>query len=218
MLKLYGMELSFPVNRVRFCLNAMGIDYEYIRINPISGETQTEDFLKLSPAGKIPAIDDDGFGLSESNTIMKYIARKHNSDFYPTDIVAQANVDMWLDFIAIHVGNGFGKVIFNKILAPAIDAKVDEQSMQDGYGFITRFLGVIDQQLAKSTYIAGEELSIADFCLLGTVDPAEAIGVDMSEYPHLAAWRNKLMAEDFYKKAHNSYQETLNAMMGAMTE
>ena len=108
MLKLYGLELSFPVNRVRFCLNAMGIDYEYIRINPIAGETQTEDFLKLSPAGKIPAIDDDGFGLSESNTIMKYIARKHNSDFYPTDIVAQANVDMWLDFIAIHVGNGFG--------------------------------------------------------------------------------------------------------------
>lgn len=216
-MKLYGLELSFPVNRVRFCFNAMGLDYEFVRLNPIAGETQTEEYLKLSPSGKIPAIDDDGFGLFESNAIMKYAARKHNSDFYPTDITAQAEVDKWLDFIANHVGNGIAKVLFNKVLAPMVGADVDEQSLKDGYGFIERFFGVMDQQLAKSTYVAGETITIADFCLLATVDPAEVLEVDMSTFPNLEAWRKKMMTKDFYKKAHNSFGEALEAMKAAMS-
>ena len=61
MVKLYGLGLSFPVNRVRMCLNAMGLEYEFVVINPLAGETQTEEYLKMNPSGKIPAIDDDGF-------------------------------------------------------------------------------------------------------------------------------------------------------------
>ena len=93
MIKVYGLELSFPVNRVRLCLNAMELEYEFVRINPLAGETQTEDYLKMHPAGKIPAIDDAGFTLFESNAIMKYLCRKYKSDFYPDDITAQAHVD-----------------------------------------------------------------------------------------------------------------------------
>ena len=213
MIKLYGLELSFPVNRVRLCLNAMGQEYEFIPLNPLAGETQTEEYLKLSPSGKIPAIDDDGFSLFESNTIMRYLCRKYNSDFYPDDITAQADVDKWLDFISAHLANGMGKVLFNKIIAGVIDAPVDEQSMKDGYSFIERFLGVIDKQLASSAYLAGDNMSIADFCLLATIDPAEVIDVDISKYPHIDAWRKKMSSQDFYTKMHNSYAEVLKEKM-----
>jgi glutathione S-transferase len=209
MIKLYGFELSFPVNRVRLCLNALGLDYEFIRLNPLTGENKTKEFLKLSAAGKMPAIDDDGFSLFESNAIMKYLCRKYKSDFYPSDIIAQANVDKWLDFTAIHLGVGIGKVFFNKIVAAMVGADVDEQSMKEGYGFTKRFLGVIDKQLGTSTFLASDAMTIADFCLLGTIDLAEVIDVDMSKYPHVNAWRNKLMQQSFYKKVHNSYGETL---------
>ena len=216
MIKLYGFEPSFPVIRVRMCLNAMELEYKFIRVNPLAGENQTEEFLKLSAAGKIPAIDDDGFALFESNAIMKYLCRKYKSDFYPGDITAQANVDKWLDFTAIHLGNGVGKVLFNKILAGMVGADVDEQSMKDGYGFIERFLGVIDKQLGTSTFLASNSMTIADFCLLGTIDVAEVIEVDMSKYPHVNTWRNKLMQEPFYKKVHNSYGETLEKIKAEM--
>lgn len=218
MLKVFGLELSFPVNRVRFCLNAMGLEYELVKLSPLAGETQTEEYLKLSPSGKIPAIDDDGYGLFESNAIMKYLCRKHKSEFYPDDIIAQANVDKWLDFSAIHVANGIGKVLFNKILAPIIDADVDEQSMKDGYGFIERFFTVLDTHLDNNAYLANDKLSIADFCLLATIDPVEVIDIDMKQYPNLDAWRNKMMNEDFYKKVHHSFAETLEAMKKALAE
>ena len=216
MIKLYGFELSFPVNRVRLCLNAMGLDYEFVRINPFAGENQTEDYLKLHPAGKIPAIDDDGFTLFESNAIMKYLCRKYKSGFYPDEITAQADVDKWLDFTSNHLANGFNKVLFNKIIAGMVGADVDDRSLQDGYGFIGRFLGVIDKHLGTSTFLAGNAMTIADFCLLATVDPAEVIDINMANYPHVNAWRNKLMKEPFYKDMHNSYTETLDTMKAAL--
>lgn len=217
MIKLYGIDVSFPVNRVRLCLNAIGLDYEYIRINPLSGETQTEDYLKMSPAGKVPGIDDDGFLLFESNAIMRYLCRKYDSDLYPSDIEAQAKVDAWLDLTGMHVANGIGKVLFNKIVAPLVEAEVDERSMQDGYNFIQRFFAVVDKQLGNSTYLAGDSLSIADLGLLATVDPAEVLEVDVSEFPHLDSWSKKLMSEDYYQKMHSSYGAALEAMVKAMS-
>ncbi len=208
MIKLYGFELSFPVNRVRLCLNAMNLEYELIPLNPLAGECQTEDYLALNPIGKIPTIEDDGYTLFESNAIMKYLCRKHKSDFYPDDIYEQADIDKWLDVVAIHLANGIGKVLFNKYLAGYVGADVDEQSLKEGYSFIERFLGKIDEQLAKSTYLASDSLSIADFCLLATLDPAEAIEINMTDYPNVKEWRDKLMQEHFYTKMHDSYTKT----------
>ncbi len=116
MIKVYGLGLSFPVNRVRMCCNAIGVDHEFVVINPLAGETQTEEYLRMNPSGKIPAIDDDGFYLFESNAIMKYLCRKNNSDLYPAEIIDQAHVDKWLDFIGAHLNNGLAKVFFIKLL------------------------------------------------------------------------------------------------------
>lgn len=213
MIKLYGFQPSFPVNRVRLCLNALELEYQLVPINPLAEENKTEEYLKMSPSGKIPALDDDGFALFESNAIMKYLCRKHKSDFYPNDITSQANVDKWLDFTTIHLGNGIAKVLFNKFIAGIIDAPVDEQSMTDGYAFIERFLTVIDKQLGTSSYLASNSMTIADFCLLATVDPLEVIEVNVNDYPNVKVWREKLMQESFYKKMHNSYAEMLEEIM-----
>jgi glutathione S-transferase len=214
MITLYGLELSMPVNKIRMCLNALNQEHEFVRVNPLAGETQTESYLKMHPAGKVPAFDDDGFFLFESNAIMRYLCRKHSSDLYPNDIIAQAKVDQWLDFSSIHVSNGVTKIFFNKILAPIIDgAEVDEQSLLDGYNFLKRFLPIVNDQLGTTAFLAGDSMTIADISLLAIIDPAEVLEVDIAEYPHLNAWRKKIMNEAFYKKTHNSYSETFDTMM-----
>ena len=58
MLKIYGSELSFPANKVRFAANALNLKYEYIKVNLRVQENRTEEFLKINPSGKIPAIDE----------------------------------------------------------------------------------------------------------------------------------------------------------------
>ncbi|VAW18835.1 hypothetical protein MNBD_BACTEROID05-1212 [hydrothermal vent metagenome] len=209
MLKVYGADLSSPANKVRFVANFLEMDYEYIRISLKNGEHKKEDYLKIHPAGKIPSIDDEGFTLFESDTICKYLASREKSSLYPTDIKQRAIVDQWVDFSTIHIGVAMGKVLFNKVFAPIVGVPVDEQSMNDGYMFLSRYLPVLEGVLGKNKYLASGCLSLADMTLLATLDPLEVSGVEFDTYKNICQWRNSLKKESFYTKCHNSYGEVL---------
>ncbi|MEE8263545.1 MAG: glutathione S-transferase N-terminal domain-containing protein, partial [Gammaproteobacteria bacterium] len=103
MLKIYGTDPSSPVNAVRMCANALGLEYEYIQVNMLEGEHKSEKYLALNPVGKVPTIDDDGFTVFESAAIMKYLCRKNDTNYYPQDLFRQAIVDQWLSFVSVHI-------------------------------------------------------------------------------------------------------------------
>lgn len=215
MLKIYGADLSSPANKVRFTSNFLGLKYDYIRINLRAGEHQTMEFLKLHPAGKIPVIDDDGFVLFESNAIIRYLAEKNRSPLYPKDLKEKALVDQWIEFGSHHVGLAMSKVVYNRLFAPMRKVPVDEQSLKDGLGFLDRFLPVIDHQLAKNKFLAGNQTSLADVNLLAILDPAEVAAIDLSKYKNIVKWRSGLQKEEFYTKCYHSYEEALNKLRSA---
>ena len=134
MLKIYGSDLSSPVNKVRFVANYLGLKYDYIIVKLREGEQNKPEFLRINPVGKIPAIDDDGFCLFESNAICRYLADKNQSAIYPKELKERANVDQWLDFGSMHVGAAVSKVVYNRIFAPMRKIEVDERSIKEEIG------------------------------------------------------------------------------------
>ena len=209
MLKIYGSDLSSPSNKVRFAANALDLKFEYIKINLREGEQRKPEFLKLNPAGKIPAINDDGFMLFESNAIIKYLARKQKSPLYPSELQARAIVEEWMDFTSMHVGMALSKVMFNRVFYKFLNVPIDERSLSDGLDFLKKFLPVIDEQLSKNPYLAGKDLTLADINLLATLDPAEAAQIDLSSYKNIVKWREAFKKKDFYTKVHKEYGEML---------
>ena len=205
MLRIYHSPLSTPANKVRMCANALGLEYEAIAVNLREREHKTPAYLAINPFGKVPAIDDDGFYLFESNAIMKYLARKQDSDLYPSELQAQAVVDEWCDFAASLLAPAYGRVVYNRILAPLSGAKVSEESLADGLKFVGNYLPILEQRCTTSGFIAGHEMTIADIALLATLDPSEACGIELSGYPKLYSWREALRADDFYKAVHEYY-------------
>lgn len=206
MLKIYGFAISTWGNRVRFTANKLGIEYEYISLDPTQGETQTEDYLAIHPAGKVPAMDDDGFVLFESGAIVNYLANKVGSDLYPQDLKQRAQVDQWSDFAGNHVGIPMGKVLFNTVIYKFVDAEKNENSLQEGRTLLDRYLPIIDIQLGQVAYLASDQLSLADMVLLAWLDPAELCDVDLSAYSNITRWRDQLKQEDFYTACHKDYQ------------
>ena len=103
MIKLYGIGLSNNVAKVRYCLNYLGLKYDWVQTNPIQGENRAPEYLESFPTGKVPAIEIDGLKLFESNAINKYLATTNNSPIYPQDAKKRAMIDAWLDYVAIHV-------------------------------------------------------------------------------------------------------------------
>jgi len=205
MLRIYYSPLSAPSNKVRMCANLLGLDHDSIALDLPKGEHKTPEYLAINPFGKIPAIDDDGFYLFESNAIMTYLCRKHGSAFYPKELHAQAAVDQWCDFAASLLNPAYGRVVFNRLFAPLLGATVSEESLGDGLRFIGKYLPVLDGRLEVSNYIAGSTLTIADLAILSTLDPSEACEIELSRFKSLYKWREGLRAKSFYQAVHEYY-------------
>jgi len=217
MVKIYGIDASFFSNKVKLSANAMGVEYEFQTISPLSGETKTPEYLQIHPAGKVPAMTDGDLNIFESSTIIKYLADKNNSELYPKDLKQRYLTDEWIDFATIHVSNAISKVLFNRVFAGMMDAPVDEQSLQDGLKFYERFLPIVDEQLGKNKYLAGDALSLADTTLLAILDPSEVAGLDITPYANVVKWRNALKQEKFYTDSFTSYGDVLKNMMAEQT-
>lgn len=207
MLKLYGSKFSPPVNKTRIGLNALGLKYQFIPLDMTKGEHRQPSFRALSPIGKVPLIDDDGFTLGESDAILKYLCRKHASPLYPEGLREQAIVDQWCGFVSVHVQMAMARILFNRIVAPMVGAKIDENSLATGKELMLRFNAILDSRLEKSPYLAGDTMTIVDISLVATIDPAEVLEMDLSTWKHLVAWRKAMQQQPFYRARYQSYAD-----------
>ncbi len=212
MVKIYGMDASVYSNKVKLAANAIGLAYEFQSMDFKAGDMSKPEYLAIHPAGKIPAISDGEFSLFESSTIIKYLADKQGSDLYPKELKQRAVVDQWIDFSTIHIGGAMVKVLFNKMFAPMMGMPVDEQSMADGIQFYARFLPILDVQLGKNKYLAGDSLSLADITLLAMLDPSEVAELDITPYSNVIIWRETLKKEKFYTDSFTEFGDVLKAM------
>jgi glutathione S-transferase len=212
MLTIYGNNLSLPSNKIRFVANALELRYEYKQLNLRGGEHKTKEYLEIHPAGKVPAIDDDGFRLFESNAIIKYLAANADNRFYSNDIRERALIDQWVDFATAHIGQAMNRVFFNAAIGPLMGMEVDERSLADGRKFLSQFLPVVDARLAKSNYFGSKDITLADFVLLACLDPAEVCKVDLAPYSKLCKWRAALQKQAFYQNCYESYTANFKAI------
>ena len=153
-------------------------------------------FLAISPNNKIPAIvDQDGPGgaplsVFESGAILLYLAEK-TGKFMPKDLRARVPVLEWLMFQMGGFGPIPGQVHHFVALA-------DEAERRYGLArFMAetqRLYGVMDRRLADHAYFAGNEVSIADFAILGWAWRHERHRVDLADYPHVRRWYQAMMA------------------------
>lgn len=207
MIKLYGVSISNNVAKVRYCLSYLNLAYELIETSPIKGETQTDSFRQISPSGKVPAIDVDGFTLFESNAINRYLAVIQQSPIYPVDAEKRAKIDAWMDYVSIHVSAAQGRVTFNRALAPILGMQPDEAAIKEALELLGKYLPIIDSQLSKNKYLAGSEFSLADIDLLAVLDPAELSDIDLRSYSNILKWRNQLKFEPFYQNVYKDFTE-----------
>lgn len=210
-MKIYGTYLSAPANKVRLTASALGIDAEYINLDLPKGEHKSPEYLKVNPLGKVPAIDDNGFCLFESNAICRYLANKTDSALYPKGAQQRAVIDQWMEFSSHHILTNMGKILFNTFFAPMMGVTPNPESIAEGKRYLDQQLPVIENQLKKNKMLTGKELTLADITMLAALEPFDLIKYDLSPYLAITAWRSSLMQQDFYQKVHSHYGSELPA-------
>ena len=211
MLTIYGSDLSGPAIKVRLTASFLGLEHKWQLVNLREGEQKQEWFLKINPAGKVPAIDDDGFRLFESNAICKYLCDKHDSPLFPKDVKKRAAIEQWIDYISFHIGANFVPIMYNRLFAQRRGLAVNEKAITEGEEFLKQYFPIIEKQLTQHKYIVGQEISLADIVLFAILEPAEMALVDLNVYPKLSAWRAELKKQSFYTSCYKEYGEMLKA-------
>ncbi len=184
-MKLYGDRASGNCYKVILAASLLGLEYEYVAIDILAGDTQTTDFLALNPNGKIPLLQlDDGRCLSESNAIINFLAM--GSELYPADPFEQARVLQW-QFFEQYSHEPYIAVarFIAKYLGLPEERREEYEAKQAGG---KRALSIMEDQLRRSGFICGEDMTVADISLFAYTHVAHEGGFDLAAYPAVQEW------------------------------
>ena len=194
-MKIYGDIQSGNCYKVKLVCSLLESEHDWIEVDILAGETKKPEFLEKNPNGKIPLLElSDGRCLSESNGIINFLAA--GSNLLPQNAFELAKVQQW-QFFEQYSHEPYIAVarFIAKYLGLPSERKAEYESKQAG-GY--KALNVMEQQLKKSKYLTGNNLTTADISLYGYTHVAEEGGFDLTKYPAIQSWLDRIASEPKY--------------------
>ncbi len=201
MLKFYFNGSPNPT-KVALFLEEAGIAYEPVAVDTRKGDQFTPEYLAINPNAKVPAIDDDGVKVFDSNAILLYLAEK-TGKFLPANTPAKprARLLSWLMFVATGVGPYSGQAVHFKHFAPK-DHNHDYS--HNRYQFEAhRHYAVLNDHLAGRKYMVGDTYTIVDMALWGWARMAAFVMGEeaVAKYPNVKRLVDEISAHPAAAKA-----------------
>jgi glutathione S-transferase len=194
MIQLLGRATSGNVQKVIFLLEELGLPYERKDYGKQWENTTTPEYVAMNPIKKVPTLIDGDTIIWQSNTILRYLAAKSGSPLFPADLAKRSQVERWMDWCLAELNPAY--------LGGFRDAKKAEaERAKDTVPNLAAELKIIEGQLAKNTWAAGSEFSLADISLGPIVKRCIAFPLGLPEFPKTAAWVAALQARPAFQKA-----------------
>lgn len=182
-LKIYGDSASGNCLKVKWTVERLGLDYTWVEIDLMKGETRTPAFLALNPAGQVPVVVlEDGRPLAQSNAILLHLAQ--GSNLIPADAYAQAQMLEWLFWEQYSHEPYVAVARFRVRYEGQAVADLDPKLVARGEAALQR----LEDGLNSGQFLVGDQLSLADVALVAYTRLAGEGGFDLSRYPKVQAW------------------------------
>jgi glutathione S-transferase len=188
-MRLYDSQHSGNCWKVRQILAHRGIPYERIELDVIDRSNRADVLGGKNPALRVPTLElDDGETLAESNAILWYFG--DGTEYVPEAPLDRARVLQWMFFEQYEVEPALAVARF----WISILGQRDEEKLEPKWQAGNRALAAIDGQLAGRDWLVGDAYSIADISLYGYTHVADEGGFDLSPYPAVEAWLERVAA------------------------
>jgi glutathione S-transferase len=193
--RLYDFLPSGNGYKVRLAPRWLGIPFEYREIDILNGESHTPWFLLKNPFGQIPLLElDDGTCLRESGSILLYLTE--GTPLLPDDKLLRARGLEWMGYEQTHVDGVISRARFRRMFPHAIATR--EEEFAAWYAEGRGALGVLDVHLRDRRFLVDERFTVADIALHAYVHRAEEGGFDLSAYPSLPGWFERVRSQRGY--------------------
>jgi glutathione S-transferase len=207
-LRLHDYPASANCYKVRLLLAQLGSDYERVPVDIFGGDTLTDEYARLNPQRQTPVLERDGAEpLTESGAILVHLAE--GTAYLPEDPHERAQALRWLFFEQTEVIQGIAGLRF-RLITERIRPDGREALWRRSVGDAA--LGVLNDRLEKGDYLAGHAYSIADISLFAYVHVANEAGFELSGYPNVQAWIERVEGTRGYMNDLEPYPP--NSMAG----
>jgi glutathione S-transferase len=174
--------------KVRVLLGLLEIPYDSHPVSIFEGESHTDAFLALNPAGAVPVLQlQDGGAIAESNAILTYLAE--GTSFLPSDRYRRAKVMQWLFFEQYNIEPVIGSLRFWTLTGRLERNQAMVAGKREA---AARTLAALDRSLGETPFLAGNDFTVADIAVYAYSHRAGDCGFSLPHYPAFAAWTDRV--------------------------
>lgn len=197
MLKIWGRTNSVNVKKALWAAEELGLKYERIDAGLQFGVNNTPEYRRINPTGLVPTIDDDGFTLWESHSIVRYLAAKHGSgDLWPVEAKARADADRWMDWT-----HTFSREFQRPVFWPLVRTppeKRDAKAIAEAVQKCGELLKIPEQALSQRPYLGGDRFTMGDIPLGCHIQLWMRLPIQRPRLPGVEAWFARLCERPAY--------------------
>jgi glutathione S-transferase len=195
-MKLYGFPASPNTWKVRAVALHLALPLEFVFVDLATGQSRTAEFRALNPTGRTPVLVDGTFTLWESNAILQYLASLNRNSLWPDDARRRADIMRWQSWQLAHWGTKACEPLIAERLVKRIlnlgpaDANVVAKALEA----FDREGAVLDRHLTAHRYLAGDELTLADFSVAAPLFHAAPAELPLDPFGHIQEWFGRVSA------------------------
>ena len=215
-MKIYAFDGS-PTSRIvlLFCAEER-IEFDKVDINLLEGAHLAPSYTAINPCSLVPVLEDGDFRLSESSTILKYLAEKFQSRAYPSELKSRAKVHEVMDWL----NTSLYRVIGYNFVYPQLYAhhrrepeEVNQGTIRWGRERTALYLQLLDQHwLGKKRFLCGNELTLADYFGAPIVAQLDLVRANLSRFENVRRWMGEMRKLQAWEAVHAMHNQAVASL------
>jgi glutathione S-transferase len=209
MLEVHLDPCSVNSRKVLAGLDLLGTKFNTTVVSYVAAEHKTAEYKKINPCATLPTAVDGTLVITESNAILQYAADLEGNPAYPKDLKQRASVNRWLLWEASVWFPSCYLYLNENIVKPLFGLAPDQVALNANAPRWTELAGILNDQLAKTKWVAGDQLTIADIAVAAPMHVHRAQKLPLDQFPNLQRWMAEIEKLPCWQKTQGAVDAVL---------
>jgi len=205
-MQLYYNSYSSNTRRVQLAADHLGVAFDLVQIN-LASQDDRRRLEEINANSKIPVLVDGDFILWESCAIMQYLADGvPGQTVWPQERRARADVSRWMFWACQHFSPAVGVLTWEHIWKKFVTGQdADPKEVARGEADLAEAACVLDRHLATRRWLVGDDVTLADYAVVGSLMYKDKAALPLDGYPHLLAWFERIQALPAWQRTDQAW-------------
>jgi glutathione S-transferase len=209
-MKLYYHPVSTTCRPIMLFAAESGIDLEFELVDLFKGEHLAEAYCTVNPSRQVPVLEDGDFRLTESASILRYLADTVDSPAYPKDFRKRARVNEMMDWFntGLYRDLGYG-LVYPQVLPHCrrAEEKVQAATIAWGRDKSRAWLKILDENLIgpRNAFVCGDSITLADYLGAAFLTVGEVIRLDYAPWPNVKRWLDRMKTRPSWSPVNEGF-------------